>query len=646
MVRGKHGSGMSRVSLVVALVVTIAACTSSPPVELAVSTTRPAATSSPSTTSGSPSTTVPTVTGEGVETVLYNGQIVTVDGDFSVAEGLAIEGGDVVAVGSSIEVLGLAGTNTVTVDLEGRTVIPGFIDPHTHLLQAPAPDLDGMRSAQSEMVRFGTTTVGTPSIEPEELDAYRVMDEAGELVVRTHLYPLYNTVCGGRDFGDFYKEHPFTRDPDLKLAVAGVKIFADGGVCNAPAVSFEYPETVPAYLRDSGWVDQGSLYVTAEEIASVVREIDAASGYVVVHGIGDAGIRTALAGLNAGLNGLPSANPHRVDHNSMAPLLSEDELGIYGTLRMIPIIQLMPWASACDEGRSELWASILPEPAYSSIEDRRAIAARNPGIRFAWHGDNPWLPGSPLQQMFSIVTGGAVQADTGEVCYPEAWDWFPTVTVEDALRLMTVNAAAAMGIERRVGSLEPGKVADLLILANDIRGEDPESAIAANYPALTMIDGEVHFCEGDLCDRFPNSASEESAAPVDGWIPVDHPLVVAVRASMEYESAARAFDGSSDTGWVSGDSSPQWIELELIAASQDLRLSMIVDQDPPGFTVHRVYAGLEPNPSELIAEISGETSWGDVLELAIVEEVRFIRVETPDSPSWVAWGEIQVRLPG
>ena len=66
------------------------------------------------------------------DTILFNGKIVTVDQDFSIAEAVAIKHGRFVAVGTNSSVRSLAGDSTEMVDLEGRTVLPGFNDPHEH----------------------------------------------------------------------------------------------------------------------------------------------------------------------------------------------------------------------------------------------------------------------------------------------------------------------------------------------------------------------------------------------------------------------------------------------------------------------------------------------------------------------------------
>jgi len=67
--------------------------------------------------------------------ILYNGKILTVDQDFSVASAIAISGERIAAVGGSDDIRKLAGPDTVQTDLEGRTVIPGIIDSHLHYLR-------------------------------------------------------------------------------------------------------------------------------------------------------------------------------------------------------------------------------------------------------------------------------------------------------------------------------------------------------------------------------------------------------------------------------------------------------------------------------------------------------------------------------
>src|SRR5688572_12412215 len=68
--------------------------------------------------------------------ILTNGRILTVDGRFTVAAAVAITGDRLSRVGSTADVGALAGPRTRRIDLGGRTVIPGLIDNHMHLLRA------------------------------------------------------------------------------------------------------------------------------------------------------------------------------------------------------------------------------------------------------------------------------------------------------------------------------------------------------------------------------------------------------------------------------------------------------------------------------------------------------------------------------
>ncbi|MCC7487886.1 MAG: amidohydrolase [Burkholderiales bacterium] len=88
------------------------------------------------------------------ELILVNGKIVTVDERFSIAQALAIRGARIIAVGGNDEIRGRAGAGTRVMDLEGRTVIPGLIDGHTHWIRAAEHDelrLDGVTSRKAAL---------------------------------------------------------------------------------------------------------------------------------------------------------------------------------------------------------------------------------------------------------------------------------------------------------------------------------------------------------------------------------------------------------------------------------------------------------------------------------------------------------------
>jgi predicted amidohydrolase YtcJ len=91
---------------------------------------------------------------ERADVILLNGKVVTVDQRFTVAQGVAIRGERIIAVGKNADVLEHQGPGTKVIDLRRRTVIPGLIDNHAHFIRAPEHDelrLDGVTSRKQAL---------------------------------------------------------------------------------------------------------------------------------------------------------------------------------------------------------------------------------------------------------------------------------------------------------------------------------------------------------------------------------------------------------------------------------------------------------------------------------------------------------------
>ena len=125
--------------------------------------------------------------------ILHNGRIYTVDAKDSVAEALAIRGGEIVAVGRSRDMLELRGKETRAIDLGGRSVVPGFVDAHPHLddvgLRMVLPSFDNpksidevLKTVKGEVARRkpGEWIVFNPLAgEPEAFSYPKVFGEGG-----------------------------------------------------------------------------------------------------------------------------------------------------------------------------------------------------------------------------------------------------------------------------------------------------------------------------------------------------------------------------------------------------------------------------------------------------------------------------------
>ena len=112
-------------------------------------------------------------------------------------------------------------------------------------------------------------------------------------------------------------------------------------------------------------------------------------------------------------------------------------------------------------------------------------------------------------------------------------------------------------------------------------------------------------------------------------------------------TAAQAVDGDTSTAWNSGGFPPQWIQIDLGAPHTITDIKLNVGQSPTGQTTHNVYASATGADAswQLITTFQGDTTDGQVLDYAPASAVvgmRYIKVETTASPSWVAWKEIDV----
>ena len=124
-----------------------------------------------------------------------------------------------------------------------------------------------------------------------------------------------------------------------------------------------------------------------------------------------------------------------------------------------------------------------------------------------------------------------------------------------------------------------------------------------------------------------------------------------VRVSRQFEnnSGALAVDGDLGTLWSSGGGPTQWIEIDLGAEYTVQEISLTTSQYPEGRTVHRILGRGASGQFVELTKFDGNTNDGQTLVFKPeepIQKIRFIRVETVSSPSWVAWREIEVIAAG
>ena len=148
--------------------------------------------------------------------ILYNGTVVTMTAEGESYEAIAIVGNRILSVGSSNYILELAGPETQLIDLQAAAVYPGFIDPHTHLLNDSWNRELSPIESQELALRYGITSAANMYTTPDLVETYLQMANRGDMRVRFSLYLIYNTSCG-EVLGNWYTKY----DPLVELDKEG-----------------------------------------------------------------------------------------------------------------------------------------------------------------------------------------------------------------------------------------------------------------------------------------------------------------------------------------------------------------------------------------------------------------------------------------
>jgi predicted amidohydrolase YtcJ len=255
-----------------------------------------------------------------------------------------------------------------------------------------------------------------------------------------------------------------------RLAAEAVKIWADGGMSSrTAAIHGSYP--VPPY-------GSGILYFERDQLTEMVRDFDARGFQVAIHAQGDRAIETVLdayaavlAGTAVSLGPPGPGNPrrHRIEHGgAMYPPLAARAaaLGI--------VVASQPgFMSTLGDGFAAAFGDRADE-LYAFESWRRA------GITVAGSSDAPVITADPLLGLRDAVLR---RTGDGRVLGPAE-----RLPAEDALDLYTTQAAFAMHREGEIGSLEPGKLADFVVLDRNPLRTDPEQITDIRVLA-TVLDG-------------------------------------------------------------------------------------------------------------------------------------------------------------
>lgn len=519
-----------------------------------------------------------------VTTVFTGGTILTVDKQFSETEAIAVRGNKILAVGSEGKVRAAAGKDANIVNLNGKTVLPGFIDPHTHVVAGAVIDsiMDYVGMARfgtvSEVLEHLKTPVNDkapgewivvrnfdPSVQEgpdaltfKELDAVStehpifllnasghlayanskafqvagiaddvedppgaefVRDSSGKLngIIKNNVaysqvldkYPALSEVnptealvsllenwgklglttvselaLGGlsQGAGDIsiirnasqtgrlkarIRAYPFYTigeeawddagvkpgDGDALVRVAGYKLVADGSNQGFTGLQRE------PYLNSDS---HGLAYMSQEDLQTRAIERAKKGWHLAIHGNGDAAIDNILEACEAMRNaGIDMKNVRaRIEHCS---ILHDDQITRMKDLGVSASFLI---------GHVHYWGVAMRDEVFGEEKARlldRCKSLEDAGIGFTLHSDFMVTDPDPLHMIEMAVT----RKTWKEPDYALAPD--ESISVESAIRALTSEAAWQLFSEHEIGSLEAGKLADLVILEKDPRKVNPDS---------------------------------------------------------------------------------------------------------------------------------------------------------------------------
>jgi len=384
------------------------------------------------------------------------------DGHMSLANGAALRA---------------AGVTAATPEVAGGSIVRGSGGEPTGILKdnaqalvdrvVPAPSVErsdrALEAAMRHVAEQGVTSVqhmGTW----QELAVFERAHAAGRL--RTRIYAavpldtwerLRDTVAK-RGRGDAW------------LRIGALKGYVDGSLGSHTA-AFLAPFTDAPQ-------DTGLLVNTSEDLYRWTSGADKAGLHVAVHAIGDRAIRLQLDLFQrvAEENG-PRDRRFRIEH---AQHIAPEDVPRFTAQGVIASMQ--PY-HAIDDGR---WAErvIGPERSKTTYAFRSLMDA---GARVAFGSDWYVAPPTPLEGIYAAVTRRTLDDRN-----PGGWVPEQRVGVEDALRAYTAAGAFASFEEGEKGTLEPGRLADLVLIDQDLTRVPPETIRDAKV-MLTVVGGQVIF---------------------------------------------------------------------------------------------------------------------------------------------------------
>jgi len=332
--------------------------------------------------------------------------------------------------------------------------------------------LAALRAGIHEANKFGLTRVHSAGQDFEYLNLYDELRRKGELTLRFYVAYFLNP--------------PELRPEDLDKIEQARKTYHDewisGGVVKTMLDGVVEAHTAAMLTPYSDDPRQtGKLFWEPEKYKVAVKELDSRRLQIFTHAIGEKAVRTALDAYEAAarINHTHDARP-RIEH---IETIAESDIPRFGSLGVIASVQ--PLHLYPDADTLDIWArNAGPERAQRAWSFHSIEAT---GGRLAFGSDWPVVTLNPWKGMQTGITRKTSEGTPEGGFVPKE-----AVSLEDAIKAYTLGAAFAGRRESKEGSLEVGKLADLIIVNQDLFKIEPNE-IGKTEVLLTMVGGKVVY---------------------------------------------------------------------------------------------------------------------------------------------------------
>ena len=315
---------------------------------------------------------------------------------------------------------------------------------------------EGVKLITKMIARSGITSVNDPQGSPEDLAAYQDAYDAGELSVRVYAFLSQGYI------GKMLASGARSGLGNEWVRVGAMKMVADGSISERTARVSQ-----PYVGRPN---DFGILVRTEDQLFNDARQAHAAGWHIGTHANGDVAIDIVLRMYERLQRDTPRRDPRfRIEH---CTLINDDLVRRMKAQGVIPT----PFSSYVYY-HGEKMKEYGAERLNSMFALRSFLDA---GIPATMSSDYPPGPFEPMMFLQSSVTRTDIKGNV--------WGPKQRITVQEALRVATINGAHASFEEKLKGSIEAGKLADLVVLGGDPLREDPSSLVTIPVER-TMVGG-------------------------------------------------------------------------------------------------------------------------------------------------------------